>query len=408
MSKVQSITPHFYWLGALDPQLRVFDIIMETQYGTTYNAYLLKGEEGIALFETVKERFFDSYLENLKSLTPLEDITYIVVNHTEPDHVGSVAKLLDYAPQATVVGSALAIKYLTQITNKTFKSKVVKEGDTLSLGNKTLRFLSVPLLHWPDTMYTYIEEEQILVTCDSFGEHYCDERLFKSQLEPEKEADFNEAYRYYFDMIMGPFKPYVQKALIKIKDLPLSYICPGHGMILEKENMQEYLALYNQWSRPQEVTVPTVIIPYVSAYGYTAELANTIAEGLKEADPQLEVKLYDLVESSISEVATAIHNAQGLLVGSPTILAEALPPIWQLLGLLNPIIDRKLVAGCFGAYGWSGEALPHMQERLKGLKCEVPFEPFGIVFRASKEDKEKAKLFAKTFATKLKEQRLEQ
>ncbi|PHV70732.1 FprA family A-type flavoprotein [Sporanaerobium hydrogeniformans] len=402
MSKVQNITPSLFWLGALDPHLRVFDIIMETQFGTTYNAYLLKGKEGVVLFETVKERFFEEYLENIKSLTALEDITYIVVNHTEPDHAGSVAKLLDYAPQATVVGSGLAIKYMAAIANKPFKSKVVKEGDQISLGDKTLRFLSVPCLHWPDTMYTYIEEEQVLVTCDSFGEHYCDERLFKSKLEPEKEGMFKEAYRYYFDMIMGPFKPYVQKALAKIKDLPLQYICPGHGMILEESNMKEYIDLYDEWSKAQEITHPTVIIPYVSAYGYTAEIAQTLAKGLKEANSDLEIKLYDLVESDINEVAGAIHNAQGLLVGSPTLLADALPPIWQLLGLLNPILDRKLVAGCFGAYGWSGEALPHMQERLKQLKCQVPLEPLGVVFKPSEADLMKATTFAKEFANSIK------
>ena len=212
MCDILSITPDFYWLGALDPSLRTFDIVMETEFGTTYNAYLLKGTEGVALFETVKDKFFDTYFDKLKTLVSLEDIKYIIVDHTEPDHAGSVAKLLPYTPHATVVGSAAAIKYMGEIINAPFKSLVVKDKDTLSLGNKTIHFLSVPQLHWPDTMYSYVEEDQLLITCDSFGAHYSDERIFKSKLDTHLEADYDSAYKYYYDMIMGPFKPFVLKA----------------------------------------------------------------------------------------------------------------------------------------------------------------------------------------------------
>ena len=216
MSHILSIKPDFYWVGALDPKLRTFDIIMETEFGTSYNAYLLKGSEGVALFESVKDKFFESYLENLQSIISLQDIKYIVVDHTEPDHVGSVAKLLKVAPHVTVVGSLLAIKYISSMINAPFKSLVVKEGDSISLGNKTIRFLSVPQLHWPDTMYSYVEEDRLLITCDSFGAHYCDGRILRSELEAEKEDDYLSAYKYYFNMIMGPFKPFVLNALCKI------------------------------------------------------------------------------------------------------------------------------------------------------------------------------------------------
>ena len=177
MSDILNVTPDFYWLGALDPTLRTFDIVMETKFGTTYNSYLLKGSDGIALFETVKDKCFDGYLEKLKKIVALEDIKYIIVDHTEPDHAGSVAKLLPHTPNATVVGSLLAIKFISEIINAPFKSLVVRDGDTLSLGNKTIRFISVPQLHWPDTMYSYVEEDGLLITCDSFGAHYSDERI---------------------------------------------------------------------------------------------------------------------------------------------------------------------------------------------------------------------------------------
>ena len=232
MSHTLNITSDFYWLGALDPTLRTFDIVMHTEFGTTYNAYLLKTSDGGVLFETVKDKFFDMYLEKLQSLITLEEIKYIVVDHTEPDHAGSVAKLLEIAPHITVVASSIALKYLSEITNKSFKSIAVKQGDQLTVGNRTISFIGVPQLHWPDTIYSYVVEEKLLITCDSFGAHYSDERVLKSALEVEKEEDYISAYKYYYDMIMGPFKPFVLKALDKIQDLEIDFICPGHGMPL--------------------------------------------------------------------------------------------------------------------------------------------------------------------------------
>ena len=312
MCKTISINPDLTWVGALDPNLRIFDIIMETKFGTTYNSYVLKGTEGVAIFETVKEKFFDEHLEKIKSVVKPEDITYIVVNHTEPDHAGSVGKLLEFAPNATVVGSSLAIRYMSQIMNKPFKSKVVKDGETISLGNKTIKFLSVPQLHWPDTMYSYVIEDETLITCDSFGAHYSDERVIKSQLEAEKEADYIEAYNYYFSMIMGPFKPYVLKALDKIKDLSIKFICPGHGMVLDGDNIEKYMELYREWSQPVKRETPSIVIPYVSAYGYTAELAEKVKEGIESLEENVDVLMYDLVYADINEVIAEINKSEDI------------------------------------------------------------------------------------------------
>lgn len=400
MSHILSIKPDFYWVGALDPKLRTFDIIMETKFGTSYNAYLLKGSEGVALFESVKDKFFESYLEKLQSIISLQDIKYIVVDHTEPDHAGSVAKLLEVAPHVTVVGSLLAIKYISSMINAPFKSLVVKEGDSISLGNKTIRFLSVPQLHWPDTMYSYVEEDRLLITCDSFGAHYCDERILRSELEAEKEADYLSAYKYYFNMIMGPFKPFVLNALCKIKDLSIDYICPGHGMILDQSNMQTYLDLYENWSQPI-VHEKSIVIAYVSAYGYTKELAETLEKDILSAGYEGKVYLCNLENEAIDSVMDKISTAQGLLIGSPTILAEALPPIWQILSSLNPIMHKHITMGCFGSYGWSGEATIHIKERIKQLKCPMPLEPLRIVFKPSSEDLEAVKDFSSKFVEAL-------
>ncbi len=401
MDKQFNITPDLFWIGALDPTLKVFDIIMETEFGTTYNSYVLKGTDGIAVFETVKDKFFDDYLEKLKAVVDPASINYIIVNHTEPDHVGSVAKLLDYAKDATVVGSAQAIKFLNQIVNAPFKSQIAKETETLSLGNKTLRFISAPFLHWPDTIYTYIEEDKVLVTCDSFGAHYCDERILKSALPAEKEDDFLSAYKYYFDMIMGPFKPSVLSALDKIKDLQLDYICPGHGMVLEASNMQKYIELYRTWATPVKRAVPSIVIGYVSAYGYTEQLAYAIKEGIESTDHSVDILFYNLENTDIQTVLNEIASSSGFLLGSPTIAGDTLPQIWQILSSLNPFVHKGIKASCFGSYGWSGEAVKNIHQRLTQLRLAAPIESLSILFKPSEIDLKKAFDFGVEFTNKL-------
>ncbi len=401
MANTFKITENLFWVGALDPNLRIFDIIMETKFGTSYNSYLLKGSQGIALFETVKEKFFDEHLEKIRLITNLEDINYIVVNHTEPDHAGSVEKLLQYAPNATVVGSSLAIKYLSEIINKPFNSKVVKDGETLSLGDKTLKFISAPQLHWPDTMYSYVVEDETLITCDSFGAHYCDDRILKSSIEEDKEDDYVEAYNYYFRMIMGPFKPFMLKAMDKIKDLKLNYICPGHGLVLDKSNIEKFMNLYKEWCQPTKREKQSIVIPYVTAYGYTETIAQAIKKGIESANFDVDILMYDLVTADMNEVLKEINECSGLLIGSPTLLADTLPQIWTILSSLNPVIHRGLPASCFGSYGWSGEALKNITERYKQLKLNVVSEPLGIIFKASEENLETAFNFGLDFAKKV-------
>lgn len=401
MANTFKITENLFWVGALDPNLRIFDIIMETKFGTSYNSYLLKGSQGIALFETVKEKFFDEHLEKIRLITNLEDINYIVVNHTEPDHAGSVEKLLEYAPNATVVGSSLAIKYLSEIINKPFNSKVVKDGETLSLGDKTLKFISAPQLHWPDTMYSYVVEDETLITCDSFGAHYCDDRILKSSIEEDKEDDYVEAYNYYFRMIMGPFKPFMLKAMDKIKDLKLNYICPGHGLVLDKSNIEKFMNLYREWCQPTKREKQSIVIPYVTAYGYTETIAQAIKKGIESSNFDVDILMYDLVTADMNEVLKEINECSGLLIGSPTLLADTLPQIWTILSSLNPVIHRGLPASCFGSYGWSGEALKNITERYKQLKLNVVSEPLGIIFKASEENLETAFNFGLDFAKKV-------
>lgn len=383
-----------WWVGVEDHDLRVFDIVMHSDWGTSYNAYAVRGAEGVALFETVKEKFFDEYLANLKEVCSLDEVKYIVVGHTEPDHSGSLEKLLELTPNATVVGSATAITFLKEIVNKPFASRAVKEGDTIDLGGRTLTFLSVPFLHWPDSMYTYIPEMKALFTVDSFGCHYADDRVFNDLID----GDFTEAYKYYFDCIMGPFKPFVLKALDKIKPLDIQFIGNGHGPVL-RANIPHYLELYRQWATP--VVVPAderrVAIAYVSAYGYTKQLAGVIADALAEGGVK-HVELYDLVECDLETARAAVQSADGFLLGSPTLVGDALPPIYEMLVGLNPIIHKGKPAGAFGSYGWSGEAVPKLTAQMQAISLKLPVEGLKVRFKPSEAQLAEARQFGLDFA----------
>ncbi|MTK12110.1 MAG: MBL fold metallo-hydrolase, partial [Clostridiaceae bacterium] len=396
------IKKDIHWVGALDPSLRIFDIIMYTPYGTTYNSYLVKGSEKTAIFETVKEKFFDEFLERLNSLnTDIKDIDYIVVDHTEPDHAGSVAKLLNLAPKAKLVGSSTALRFMRGIINREFDSITVNHGDTLSLGNKTLQFISAPFLHWPDSMYTYIVEDNLLVTCDSFGSHYSNKDIFNDLNESQE--NYMDALKYYFTAIMGPFKSYVLDAIDKIKDLNIDIICPGHGPVL-RDNPSKIIKLYKEWSLDSEKPSESkhIVIPYVSAYGYTESLAKKIEEGIHSIG-EFKVELFDVIHHNINDIVSSIEKSHGVIFGSPTINGDALKPILDILIWLNPIVHGRKSPAAFGSYGWSGEAVSNIENRLKQLKMDVFSPGLRVNFKPSEEDLTHAYHFGQSFAQKIDE-----
>jgi NADH oxidase (H2O-forming) len=405
MMKALEVKKDIYWVGSLDPELRVFDVIMYTPHGTTYNSYVVKGSEKTAIFETVKEKTFDQYLERLKSINVnFDEIAYIIVQHTEPDHAGSVAKLLDYAKNAKVVGSAPAIRFLRQIANRPFQEVIVKQGDSLSLGDKTLKFIDAPFLHWPDSIYTYVEEDKTLLTCDSFGSHYCFDEMFRDLIPADKEKEYMDALKYYYDCIMGPFKPYVIKALDKIKDLEIDTICTGHGPIL-RGNVDFYRELYRTWSTEIAPSdgLTRVVIPYVSAYGFTENLAKSIAEGIKSQIGDSIIDMYNVIEHNQEEILDKIYWADAVLFGSPTINGDALEPIMELLIKMNPLVHGGKVAAAFGSFGWSGEAVPNIEARLKALRMKLVTPGLKINFKPNEEELLKAYKFGETVAEKIKE-----
>ena len=388
------IKPDLYWTGVLDPELKVFDIIMETKYGTSYNSYLLKGSEKNALFETSKLAFWEEMKDYIESELPLSGIDYLIMNHTEPDHAGTVVKLIEANPSITIVATGTAIQFLRHIVNTDFNSLAVKDGDTLSLGDKTLQFMILPNLHWPDSMYTYVPELRTLFTCDSFGSHYACQDVLRSRVPNEEQ--YREATKYYFDCIIGPFRrPYMSTALDRVKELDVETICCGHGPVLDSK-LDEMFAWYDEWcAAPEKRDKKLIVMPYVSAYGYTKQLAEEIARGA-EAAGEIEVHRYDLVFSDKTNLAADMASADAYLFGTPTILGEALEPIWELtLGMFPPVFQGRL-ASAFGSYGWSGEGVPHIIERLKQIRLKV-VDGFRVRFKPDRTQLEDAYDFGYNF-----------
>ena len=391
------LKPGVFWTGILDRDLRVFDIIMETEFGTTYNSYVVKGQTKTALIETAKAKFCKEYLEKVQAITDVKDIDYLIVDHTEPDHAGSAAALLELNPEIEVVGTTGALNFLSQIMNKPFKSHAVKEGEELDLGGKTLRFMIVPNLHWPDTMYTYLPEDKVLFTCDSFGSHYCCEGILRSKVENEE--GYQRATKYYFDNILGPFKSFMNKALDRVENMEIDMICPGHGPVHDT-GLTELFQTYRTWSKVENPNEnKTVIIAYVSAYGYTAEMAKTIAEAIRANG--VTVRTYDLVTDDCENLSADLLYADGILLGSPTILSDALKPIYDLTSTMLPITHGGKQAAAFGSYGWTGEAVPNLTQRLQQLKMKVS-EGLRLRFKPSEEELEQCKAFGEDFAQKVK------
>ncbi len=396
-TNIFEIEKNVFWVGVNDYDLRVFDIIMETKFGTTYNAYLVIGTEKTALIDTTKITFQEDYIAKLGSLCDITKIDYLVMNHTEPDHAGSIARLIDINPNLTVIATSAGINNIKEIINRPFKSITAKEGLEISLGNRTLTFFPLPFLHWPDTMFTYLREESMLFTCDFFGAHYAFEGVLAKNVK--NHDDYNEGLKYYFDSIMHPFKKFVVKALDRIKDLPIKYVLTGHGPVVDSTNLEDVRAMYQVWSKPKTPNLePLIIIPYASAYGYTAIMAQSIKEGILEAFHQkAHVELYDLVTADLKTVVDRIEQSDALLIGSTTIVGDTVKPVWDVLSSLNPTIHGNKPAAAFGSYGWSGEAVLFITERLNQLKMKT-FEGLRIKFNPSIDQLKEIKEYGVRFA----------
>ncbi|MFW5886602.1 MAG: FprA family A-type flavoprotein [Bacteroidota bacterium] len=397
-NNILEVSDSVKWIGILDYDIVTFDIVMETQYGTTYNSYFIDADKKV-IIDTAKEKFKDEYLEKVKSVVDPSQVGYIVCNHTEPDHSGNVKNLLEIAPNATVVGSGQAINYLQEMIDVPFKSLKVKDGDVIDLGNKKLKVIGAPNLHWPDSIYTYLEDEKILFTCDSFGAHFCKEKMFDDEVE-----NYDDAFNYYFDVILKPYSKFMLKAIEKIALLEIDTICPGHGPILRshwKEMVERSKKMALEYMEQISPGKRKVLITYVSAYGYTREMAEIVAKGIQKVSNDFEVNVVDIENIELGELDSFITQSSGLLVGSPTINQNTLLPVYKLFAIINPLRDKGKLAASFGSYGWSGEAINIIDSNLRNLKLNVICEGASAKFYPFNEKNEKIMEFGESFAKEM-------
>ncbi len=395
------ISENVYWVGVIDYKLKVFDIIMKTEYGTTYNSYLIIGSDKIALIATAKLQFKDEFLSHIKEYVQIEDIDYLIMNHTEPDHSGTAKYLLKENPNLDIYASAPALINLKEILNTEFHGHRVTDKLELSLGDKTLQFFLQPNLHWPDTMFTYLKEDNILFTCDFFGAHYAS-NIIKTNDIPDKEL-YEKLLKDYFNAIMHPFLPYVRKGLNRVTELSPDKICTSHGAVLEEPFLSKVIDYYDKWSiLPKRLDKPLVLIPYASAYGNTAKMAEVIKETLEEEfDNKIYVKLYDLIYTDQKEITNQVSICDAFIIGSSTILRDTVKLVWDLLSSIDYEMSRGKIASAFGSFGWSGEAVNNIIQREKQLFFKTT-EGLRIKFIPSESQIEEVKDYARNIASLIK------
>ncbi|NBC49454.1 MAG: MBL fold metallo-hydrolase [Gammaproteobacteria bacterium] len=395
-----------HWIGALDPGLRHFDLILRTSNGTSYNAYVVRGRNGVAIIDTVKAEHAAVFFSRLESVARYDEIRVIVLNHLEPDHTGALPELLRRAPQARLLISKRApamLKALLKPTTDQLDYETADNDDEIDLGDRPLRFLHTPFLHWPDTQCTYLADEQVLFSGDLFGCHYCDARLFNDRV-----GDFRFAFEYYYAHIMRPFKAHLRDALRLIEPLPLALLAPAHGPVL-RERPRRYISRYRELALCDEGFEQVVtegndhrslILFFLSAYGSTARMADAVRAGAERV-PGVRVSLHDLEGGETQPFVDLIEQADGIVLGSPTINGDAVKPIWDLLSSLTVVDLRGKLGAAFGSYGWSGEAVPMIEDRLRGLKLRVPVPGLRVKLVPTEDELTESQAFGQRLAQAL-------
>ncbi|MDD5492881.1 MAG: FprA family A-type flavoprotein [bacterium] len=387
------IASNVFWAGAIHPDLRLFDDLFPTEHGTTYNSYLVKGRDKTALIDTVKGIFVQDFMANLKTICDPAKIDYLIVNHTEPDHSGSFQEFLKINPNVTVVITKPGSLFLKELTHDEFNVLEASDELNIDLGGRTLKFIIAPFLHWPDTMFTYLIEDQVLFPCDAFGSHYYNE----AGMFNDTAGDFSEDLVFYFDCLIRPFKKKVLLAVSKVKDLPLKIIAPSHGPIHRIDPLQ-YVKKYQEFATVKKLTngKKSILMLYLSSHKNTEKVTRQIAAGLKT--DKTEVTIIHIPEVSLDQIRDELEKADGLLIGTPTINRDVPKPVWDVLGLFQTVSHEVKLAAAYGSFGWSGEAVKMIEDRFKSLKLKT-FEPgYKVNFSPTEEDLAKAREFGQKFS----------
>lgn len=380
-----------YQVGAVDWTTRDFHGY-KTPRGVTYNSYLIVDEK-ICLIDAVKAPFAKELLERISQIVDPAKIDYVIVNHVEPDHSSALPMVMEAAPQAKVLiteqGRGEVLKYY----GREYDFRVVKNGDSLSLGKHTLKFVPLPMLHWPDSMATYLEEEQILFSNDAFGQHYSTN--FKFDDENDLNELLYEAKKYYAN-ILTPFNKLVVKALDSLGLLPIRMIAPSHGLIW-RSNIADIMKLYKQWSTGE--SEPLVLVVYDSMWGSTEAMARRIIEGLTAGG--IKAKLYRMADSDKSEMVAELLTARGLIVGSSTLNNGMLPTMAAVLYYMKGLKPLNKSGAAFGAYGWAGGAQADMELALKAAGIEVTMTGPTLKWAPNQDEIQRCFEFGREFAQQM-------
>ena len=392
------IKENITWVGKTDWELRKFHgEELSTHRGSTYNSYLVKDEKTV-LIDTVWAPFDREFVQQLKQVIDLKKIDFVVANHGEIDHSGSLPELMREIPGTPIYCTANAVKSLKGQYHQDWNFKVVKTGDKLNIGKKDLIFVEAPMLHWPDSMFCYLTGDNVLFSNDAFGQHFCSELMY-NDLVDQCEL-FQEAIKYYAN-ILTPFSMLVDKKIKEVLalNLPVDMICPSHGIMWRKDPLQ-IVNKYAQWAKDYQENQITII--YDSMWNGTRRMAEAIAEGIKSADSGVAIKLFQCARSDKADIITEIFKAKAIIVGSPTVNRGILSAVGGILEEVKGLGFKNKKAAAFGAYGWSGESAKIITEKLKESGFEVLQEGIRVNWYPSAQDAESCISFGKEIAQKVK------
>ncbi|MCZ7394602.1 MAG: FprA family A-type flavoprotein [Candidatus Methanoperedens sp.] len=397
MAKIE-LTDGVYWVGVVDWNLRDFHGYT-TPRGGTYNAYLIVDEK-VALVDTVKHGFAGEMIERIKEIIDPSKIDYIVSNHVEMDHSGSLPEIMKIATNAQVIATEKGKEGLVRHYRANWNFRTVKTGDELTLGKKTLTFITAPMLHWPDSMFTYMKEDKILLSNDGFGQHLASSFRFDedlcSLLGYECDTVMDEAAKYYANILM-PFAGIILKKIEEIQKLgiEIKMIAPSHGMIWT--NPGKIIDAYLKWA--QGISKQKVLIIYDTMWSSTEIMANEILRGV--ADSGVEAALFHLRKNDWSEIVKEVLEARAIIIGSPTLNNGMFPTVGGFLTYLMGLRPKNKLWATFGSYGWAGGAVKAVNEKLKSSGYE-PVESLEVIFRPDEQDMAKCYALGQKIASMVK------
>jgi len=394
MGFIRELKLNIYSVGAIDWDRRLFDALIPLPDGTSYNSYVVKGSEKIALIDAVDPTMIDVLIDNLDELK-VKDIDYIIANHAEQDHSGGLPALVKKYPNAKLVATPKCKALLTELLLiPDEKIITVEDGETISLGDKSLKFMYAPWVHWPETMFTFLQEDGVLFSCDCFGSH-----LAMSNLFVEDEAAIYEPIKRYYAEIMMPFRSNVRKNLDKIKDLSIDMIAPSHGPAYNKPDF--IIDAYREWSSDEVKNF--VIVPYVSMHDSTKAMARYLVDALIKRN--VPVKLFNLSNADIGKLAMDLVDAATIVVASPTVLVGPHPDAVCAVYLANALRPKVKFASIIGSYGWGSKMVDTLKGMMTNLKVEL-IEPVVVKGFPKEEDFKSLDTLADEIVKKHKEQNL--